>query len=383
MSKKSFKLNKCFSLTAKNLFSCTAPQSNYDYMSYDAQSNMDFSASINPTSSTRIESEAFGTQLSSFEDTALDASLMRDSSCHDYSQVPSCGDSLSTSTSSSAEYNSSNRSFISSIAPVEDNTILCENEEAEMSRRTNYSAGDYESLIRSPDFPDVTILKQNSSPISDLRSLHPDVDSLASSSSASACTSCDYLQSTKLSTATSKCIQCVGNFSTSSAFDSICQPACYNTIESSYASSSPSLISTIHQYEDDTIQSSADMQNSHYSIEEYQNMNEQISKYEACIDKLERTFESTKDEDTVVHVCTSNYDATFVDDISVQFADTVRILSDANDEWLYVQVSGDERKGYVPRTIVFDLKQFLEQLKQHHHSLVLSKQSFFEQPTFV
>lgn len=65
-----------------------------------------------------------------------------------------------------------------------------------------------------------------------------------------------------------------------------------------------------------------------------------------------------------------DYDATFVDDISVQFADTVKILRDNNDDWLYVQLSNDGRCGYVPRTIVLDLKQFVKQLKEQQYSFI-------------
>lgn len=73
------------------------------------------------------------------------------------------------------------------------------------------------------------------------------------------------------------------------------------------------------------------------------------------------------------YVVSSDYDATFVDDLSVQFADTVKILRDNNDDWLYVQVSGDGgRCGYVPRTIVLDLKQFVKQLKEQHYSIIVN-----------
>jgi hypothetical protein len=79
--------------------------------------------------------------------------------------------------------------------------------------------------------------------------------------------------------------------------------------------------------------------------------------------------ESTKAQEPL-HVCTDSYDATFVEDVSVQFAETVRILRDTNDEWLYVQVANDGREGYVPRAIVLDLKKFIGQLKSHYaHAL--------------
>ena len=70
------------------------------------------------------------------------------------------------------------------------------------------------------------------------------------------------------------------------------------------------------------------------------------------------------------YVVSSEYEATFYDDLTVQFAETVKILRDNHDDWLYVQVSTDGRCGFVPRTIVLDLKQFVKQLKEEHYSLM-------------
>jgi len=77
------------------------------------------------------------------------------------------------------------------------------------------------------------------------------------------------------------------------------------------------------------------------------------------------TAEEEDEEDDFNYICSQNYVATFVDDISVQFADTVKILKDNNDEWLYVQVSDDGRTGFIPRSIVVDFKQFISQLKRN------------------
>lgn len=83
------------------------------------------------------------------------------------------------------------------------------------------------------------------------------------------------------------------------------------------------------------------------------------STFDSMIEYFSDTLSSDAEES---HVCSSAYEATFVEDVSVHFADTVRIIRDNNDEWLYVRVASDGRQGYVPRNIVMDLKQFVDQL---------------------
>lgn len=83
--------------------------------------------------------------------------------------------------------------------------------------------------------------------------------------------------------------------------------------------------------------------------------------------ELEHLTAAEEDDDDFNYICAQNYVATFVDDISVQFADTVKILKDNNDEWLYVQVSDDGRTGFIPRSIVVDFKQFISQLKRNNN----------------
>ena len=95
----------------------------------------------------------------------------------------------------------------------------------------------------------------------------------------------------------------------------------------------------------------------------------QVNAFETIIDGLSRTISDENEQET--HVCTSDYEATFVGDVAVQFADTIQILKQDNDEWLYVRVASDGRLGYLPRTIVVDLKQFIEQLKLHRDELEL------------
>ena len=95
---------------------------------------------------------------------------------------------------------------------------------------------------------------------------------------------------------------------------------------------------------------------------------EQHSTIESILSGLELTLRENSNNET--HVCASDYEATFVNDVTVHFADTIKIIRDNNDEWLYVQVASDGRQGYVPRTIVMDLKQFVEQLVKNKASMI-------------
>ncbi|CAF0916949.1 unnamed protein product [Brachionus calyciflorus] len=87
------------------------------------------------------------------------------------------------------------------------------------------------------------------------------------------------------------------------------------------------------------------------------------------LESLIMNLSSIYDERNDTHVCAQNYEATFVDDVTVNFADTLKVLRDNNDDWVYVQISSDGRKGFIPKNIVSDLKDFIEQLKEHHHQL--------------
>ena len=109
--------------------------------------------------------------------------------------------------------------------------------------------------------------------------------------------------------------------------------------------------------------------------------NDEYSNQLSIIDSMISNLSIVDDEET--QVCTNNYEATFVDDVTVHFADTVRILRDNKDEWLYVQVVDDGRQGFVPRTIVLDLNQFIQQLKQHKDQLTRSKVSLLDFPVRV
>ena len=113
----------------------------------------------------------------------------------------------------------------------------------------------------------------------------------------------------------------------------------------------------------------------HFSnLEESSIMSENASNLESMIQSLTMLIEDDGEHEDKF-VCSTDYEATFVDDLSVQFADTVKILRDNNDDWLFVQLAGDGRCGFVPRTIVLDLKQFVKQLKEQHYSILANDRS--------
>lgn len=82
------------------------------------------------------------------------------------------------------------------------------------------------------------------------------------------------------------------------------------------------------------------------------------------------------------HVIITDYDATFVGDLTVNLSDTVCILKDDNHEWIQVQVTKSGLVGFVPRTAVLEINQFVTQLKVHRESL-LNASSFNTQPIHV
>ncbi len=75
------------------------------------------------------------------------------------------------------------------------------------------------------------------------------------------------------------------------------------------------------------------------------------------------------------HVVINDYQAKFVDDVSVSFADRINIIRDDNDEWVFVEVSNDGRRGFVPRSILITISYFKKQLMQHRLSICGSRVS--------
>ncbi|RNA34870.1 hypothetical protein BpHYR1_053686 [Brachionus plicatilis] len=103
---------------------------------------------------------------------------------------------------------------------------------------------------------------------------------------------------------------------------------------------------------------------------------EVTSQLESLILGLSSIYEN----DTDTRVCKENYEATFVDDVTVQFADTLTILKDNNDDWLYVEIHSDKRRGFIPKNIVSDVNTFIYELKQYQNRItrfsIIDSQNF-------
>jgi hypothetical protein len=111
---------------------------------------------------------------------------------------------------------------------------------------------------------------------------------------------------------------------------------------------------------------------SQFESNELKMINDEIKNCESLLlnltSNLNESNSSSSSND--LYVCTCDYQGTFVEDLSVQFADTIKILRDNKDEWLYVESSQGGRKGYIPRDIAIDFNQFIYQLKSHQAELI-------------
>jgi hypothetical protein len=72
----------------------------------------------------------------------------------------------------------------------------------------------------------------------------------------------------------------------------------------------------------------------------------------------------------IQYFCISNYEAIFVDDLTVNAGQPIQILKDnIDDEWFFVQVC--DKKGYVPKNIVANINSYLNQLKKQTSTMSL------------
>lgn len=94
---------------------------------------------------------------------------------------------------------------------------------------------------------------------------------------------------------------------------------------------------------------------------------------------LSDSYSSSTD---ATHVIISDYNATFVGDLTVSLSDTVCILKDENTEWIQVQVTKSGLIGFIPRDTVLNINEFVTQLKVHRESLLEDK-SFYTEPVHV
>jgi hypothetical protein len=213
-------------------------------------------------------------------------------------------------------------------------------EQEEETRKADDDNVSIKTIINHSDAENIA-LKHNTSPIS----RYYEQDTLLNTSET---TTIAYLHSTELSSqekCPQECLQCFVNFShlTDSTHSTFSSPVATST---SFDSDSMYLLETS-------------------CTESVQQRDE----FDSLLDMFSSTFEPNSHPDET-YVCTKDYDAKFIGDVSVFFADTIQILRDSQEEWLYVKVGTDGREGYVPKTIVMDLKQFVQQLVKVKSSLI-------------
>ena len=342
---KGFILSKCLQMTGltKSFFNCKANSTravNYEcapYLKQDQEQNSaSFVSSIddsimefsNLPSSTMIESKS----ESQFESSSLSYQLMSNENTS-YDQ---------TSTISNIERHIMKPSYVTipSFEQSEsDSTFLVETEHTRR-RSSILSLSTFQTDATSCE----TVIQHNNSPLSDYRARYHD-------NSGSETILYECLQSTAISSSTKQCDTC-----------SQCQMAAPQTSLSPFSvksklslDSSPLLSSSVS-----SVSPPVDIKD-HLNESTINDVSAQP--YESMISFLSSTLKDTNSNAT--HICTSNYEATFVDDVTVKFADMVKVLrSNSNDEWVQVQVASDGRTGFVPKKIVLDIKQFIGQLKQ-------------------
>jgi hypothetical protein len=341
----------------KSFFNCKSSSRpvNYEFVSYQRQEQqilqqddtlMEFS---NLPSSTMIESK------DNFESTTLSYHLM-----------PSYSSSSTTSSMQSLDQMSTIErqhqlrpapSFIS--IPTFDRTEISESDHLIDPENTRHRRASLISVstFKSESNCETVIHHNNHSPFSEYKSNYNLNDSNT--------ILYECLHSTKISSSTKNvsqgCDQCTkchitkAQETTLSPFSNKSNPNLDSPLLSSSTVSTSPLSSNPPSFQfDDSMTSATAMQ-----------------PFESMISYLSSTVNDENSNAT--HICTSNYEATFVDDVTVKFADMVKVLrSDNNDEWIQVQVASDGRKGFVPRNIVLDIKQFISQLKQTTNNSSLS-----------
>jgi hypothetical protein len=326
---KLFSLNKYFTLSGitQKLFPCKSNQHanalNYEYFQYEESSKQ--SNENQPATSTMIESclqesgLVYNRVTDNYTFSSNDASLVSGLSQQRYMHGPN---------------------YVT-LASNESSNYLFELDQEEETRKSDYIDTDGENTIRSctnkTDYEDITI-KHNTSPISK----YYEQDK-------SDCSMIGCLQSTELPSQEQCARDCFQCFNESS-------PA---TTRSHSTISSPVTTSTSFDSE------------SMYWLDISKNESVRPrDDFDSILEMFSSTIDTTEGSQDATHVCASNYDAKFMGDVSVHFADTIQILRDNQDEWLYVKVATDGREGYVPRTIVMDLKRFVEQLVKAKSSLI-------------
>ena len=327
-------LNKCFSIT-KSLFNCKTGRSNsnvnYEYFSYEPKVN----EITQPISSTIIDhsssSENFSSQRFMFK-SIQDISKIN-SNYNNYEQLSNESDSN-------------------------------ECDDTELTRRSSF-----ETFISAQPprqkYEEITIIKQNVSPVSNLKTF----------------------QSQSPLNSLTECLHSTGNndnsFSPRNYFLSGSNDDLSNLMP--HVKRMNNFASTMKESQ---IESPIDSPSN--LLNDFKNTRGQdsglvyrLTEIESILNKFSMTCSDETFNGYESFVCASDYEATFVDDLNVHFAETVRILRDDNQEWLYVELIETGKRGYVPREIVVDFKQFIHQLKHQKSVLTSSRASIVDKPICV
>jgi hypothetical protein len=80
-------------------------------------------------------------------------------------------------------------------------------------------------------------------------------------------------------------------------------------------------------------------------------------------------FDSVKSSENSLHVCVLAYKAQFEGDLSVNFAERVKILHSVNNEYALVKNISNNNCGYVPRKCLSPLNEFLAEIARNCHNL--------------
>lgn len=390
-------LNKCLKISniTKSLFKCKTNQNsnnpNYEYFSYDKCISNENSIEMNqdsfnlPTTSTMINNN-------NNYDRLMNSTGISTCSCDNINHI--CDE---------MEISRREGSFISSIQ--KDGTMLF-----------------IKPLVQSlnDDIEDITLIKNSSkttSPLSQYKSFNYGYQNISNDSN-----NYEYLHSTKINSqeSTSELVHLLqpttyepesfGNLSCNSSPSS--SPKDNKNNSSSHISTISSPISTSTSFSSKIIinnqrQLNLNSMDSTYVYNNnvnncYNTLNDQSSNTNESDEKINQEIKNCESlllnltsflnnqsslssslsstdmsSNEQIYVCTCDYQGTFVEDLSVQFADKIRILRDNNEEWLYVESSHDGKKGYIPRDIAIDAYQFIDQLSQHHSKLINSRSSSF------
>lgn len=263
-----------------------------------------------------------------------------------------------------------------------------DDDQTEMTRNATIQADNHDYFATNSSADDTMTLEPTQRQTSPIANHQPQGDYYYYYTNGDQNSSFDCMHSTQISNSDT-CFQCQvpQNLSPMSNASTCSHQRSETSSSSSYLSERPispisppppSLLTTINSNNSNYENVFFDTTSCSQSLVELSTFDSMIEYFSETLSSAENTQisgdDSTSSSSNSSHVCSSAYEATFVEDVSVHFADTVRIIRDNNDEWLYVRVATDGRQGYVPRNIVMDLKQFVDQLVKTRADLFNNQQ---------